>query len=66
MGLFYLLSGYFSTGSYTRKGLRRYIQDRAIRLLIPIAFFDLLLGPIIFMIAKAGGVVPEMWVDWGG
>ena len=51
MGLFFLLAGYFTPSSYARKGPKHFMMDRAIRLLIPLAFYELLLSPIIFYIA---------------
>jgi fucose 4-O-acetylase-like acetyltransferase len=33
MGFFFLISGYFTPGSFERKGLRSFLKDRLIRLL---------------------------------
>jgi fucose 4-O-acetylase-like acetyltransferase len=47
MGLFFLISGYFTPGSYDRKGPRRFLKDRLLRLGIPILCYDFIIGPLI-------------------
>lgn len=39
MGLFFLLSGYFTPASFDRKGARTFLKDRFIRLGLPILLF---------------------------
>jgi len=46
LGLLYLLSGYFTPRSYERKGPRRFLKDRLIRLGIPLVLFFFILNPI--------------------
>jgi glucans biosynthesis protein C len=46
MGLLFLISGYFSPGSLERKGVRRFVKDRLIRLGIPLLIFFFALNPI--------------------
>jgi len=46
MGLFFLISGYFTPGSYDRKGAGRFLKDRLLRLGIPILCYDLIIGPL--------------------
>jgi hypothetical protein len=46
MGLFFLISGYFTPGSYDRKGSRRFFKDRLLRLGIPILCYDFVIGPL--------------------
>lgn len=46
MGLFFFVSGYFTAGSYERKGARRFIVERLIRLGIPLLIFDWILNPL--------------------
>jgi glucan biosynthesis protein C len=46
MGLFFLISGYFTPGSVDRKGGMQYIKDRLVRLGIPLVLFCLLVSPI--------------------
>jgi len=47
MGLFFLISGYFTPASYDRKGARRFLKDRLMRLGIPILCYDFVIGPLI-------------------
>ena len=46
MGLLFLISAYFSPGSLERKGVRRFVKDRLIRLGIPLLIFFFVLNPI--------------------
>ncbi len=46
LGLFFLISGYFSPASFDRKGPRQFIKDRLIRLGIPLLIFFFVLNPI--------------------
>jgi glucan biosynthesis protein C len=46
MGAFFLISGYFTPGSFDRKGLRAFLKDRLLRLGIPLVAFIFLLNPI--------------------
>ena len=52
MGLFFFLCGLFTTPSFERKGAVKYLQDRAVRLLIPIAVYELLIAPLNCAIAQ--------------
>jgi glucan biosynthesis protein C len=52
MGAFFLLAGYFTPGSYDRKGPRAFLRDRLIRLGIPLVVFYFVLNPIL-----SGGAV---------
>ncbi|MFZ3589161.1 acyltransferase family protein [Bacillus sp. DJP31] len=47
MGFFFLLSGYFTPGSYDRKGWKLFLTDRLIRLGIPLLLYVFILGPVI-------------------
>lgn len=51
MGLFFFLSGYFTPGSYDRKGWRQFLKDRLLRLGIPLLVYVFVLGPIISYVA---------------
>ncbi|MEV0820662.1 acyltransferase family protein [Nonomuraea rubra] len=53
MGFFFLLSGFFTPGSYDRKGARAFVRDRLVRLGIPLLVYLLLLRPL----AGIGGVL---------
>jgi surface polysaccharide O-acyltransferase-like enzyme len=46
MGFFFLISGYFTPGSFDRKGSNSFLKDRLLRLGIPLLFFMFILGPI--------------------
>ena len=46
MGAFFLLSGYFTPGSFDRKGLGSFLKDRLLRLGIPLIIFYFILSPI--------------------
>jgi len=47
MGLLFLIAGYFVPGSFDRKGARRFMADRGVRLGIPTALYALVIQPII-------------------
>ncbi|GAA3206628.1 acyltransferase family protein [Nonomuraea helvata] len=47
MGFFFLISGFFTPGSYDRKGGRAFVRDRLVRLGIPLLLFILLLRPLV-------------------
>jgi Acyltransferase family len=46
MGLFFLMSAYFVPASFDRKGARRFLADRAIRLGVPLLAIGLLIGAL--------------------
>ncbi len=46
MGAFFLLAGYFTPGSFDRKGAGDYLRERLIRLGIPLVVYVFLLNPI--------------------
>ncbi len=57
MGLFFLISGYFTPGSYDRKGPRRFFKDRLLRLGIPILCYDFIIGPVMaYPLMKVGSL----------
>jgi len=47
MALFFLVAGVFTPRSLARKGLGRFLADRAIRLGVPMVFFAVVLSPIV-------------------
>ncbi|MEV0231437.1 acyltransferase family protein [Nonomuraea sp. NPDC050786] len=47
MGFFFLVSGFFTPGSYDRKGSRAFVRDRLVRLGVPLLLFILLLRPLV-------------------
>jgi glucan biosynthesis protein C len=46
MGAFFLLAGYFTPGSFDRKGFGSFLKARLLRLGIPLVFFMLVLNPL--------------------
>jgi fucose 4-O-acetylase-like acetyltransferase len=64
MGFFFLLAGYFTPGSYERKGWRRFLLERLVRLGIPLVFFALVLAPITIAIARGVSLrqMPAFWL----
>lgn len=48
MGLFLFVAAYFVPGAYDRKGPRRFLLDRLVRLGIPLALYSWLLRPLFF------------------
>jgi surface polysaccharide O-acyltransferase-like enzyme len=59
MGLFFLLAGYFTPGSYDRKGGAAFVRDRIIRLGIPWLVYALLIEPLVYYIAR--GLPGSFW-----
>lgn len=67
--LFFLLAGAFTPASFQRKGLRRFLIDRALRLGLPMAFFVLFLSPIVEYVDPGnagwdrgfGAFIPHIW-----
>lgn len=47
MALFFVIAGMFTPSSLARKGLRRFLADRTVRLGIPMVFFMIVLSPIV-------------------
>jgi glucan biosynthesis protein C len=57
MGLFFLISGYFTSGSYDRKGPWRFFKDRLLRLGIPLLCYDFVIGPLMaYPLMQAGAL----------
>ncbi|MHC4753165.1 MAG: acyltransferase family protein, partial [Planctomycetota bacterium] len=57
MGLFFMISGYFTPGSYDHKGPRRFFKDRLLRLGIPILCYDFVIGPLMaYPLMKVGAL----------
>jgi hypothetical protein len=58
MGLFFLMSAYFTPKSYDRKSVPGFWKERLIRLVIPILLYILVFNPIIAYLLAVGGVLP--------
>jgi glucans biosynthesis protein C len=74
LGAFFLVSAYFTPGSFDRKGARLFLKDRLIRLGIPLLFFFFVLSPITVYIAflhtpasqlAANGITAPLGLNWG-
>jgi len=59
MGIFFLISAYFTPGSYDRKGGASVLRDRLVRLGIPLLLYDLLIQPLV--VYFAGGLHDSYW-----
>lgn len=68
MGLFLLISAYFVPGAYDRKGPRRFVKDRLIRLGIPLAVYSWIIGPVLVygLLAWRDGVRLPFWDFYTG
>ena len=47
MGFFFMISGYFTPGSYDRKGTGPFLKDRFLRLGIPLLFYIIVIEPLL-------------------
>jgi len=63
MGFLFMLSSYFSPGSYDRKGVTLYIQDRLKRLGVPCIVYIVIVNPILSYVAwiQKGGFEGSFW-----
>ncbi len=52
MGFFFLLAGYFTPDSLDKKGYRHFLQDRLLRLGVPLLFFAAVLGPVTIAMSR--------------
>ncbi len=56
MGFFFLISGYFTPGSYDRKGAWHFFKDRLLRLGIPLLFYIIFIDPLmVYVLALSKG-----------
>lgn len=59
MGFFTLVSAYFIVPSLLRKGRERFVNDRLVRLGIPLLFYVLVINPFLtFLLLAAGAPLP--------
>jgi hypothetical protein len=63
LGCFFLISGYFSPGSFDRKGPLRFLKDRLVRLGIPLLVFFFLLSPVTLYIALSHAAPAQVVSD---
>ncbi len=67
LGLLFLLAGYFTPGSYDRKGTRRFIGDRFMRLGIPLVAYIVFIDPIInYEHAVRNGLTHQSFLTFWG
>jgi len=52
MGFFFLIAGYFTPGSYDRKGGASFVRDRLVRLGLPLLLYELLIQPLSAYLAE--------------
>jgi glucan biosynthesis protein C len=66
MGCLFLISGYFTPASFDRKGPRRFLIDRLVRLGVPMLIYDLAVHPfIIYWLARNSVVnLTGSFSDW--
>jgi len=56
MGFFFLISGYFTPGSFDRKGVGAFLKDRLLRLGTPLLFYLIFIDPpIAYVLASSEG-----------
>lgn len=67
MVMFIFIAGYFTPGSFQRKGIKAFLKDRLIRLFIPLAFYYFIVGPLVKYISQqAKGEAPGSVFDFFG
>ncbi len=53
MAMFIFIAGYFTPASLEKKGIFRFLKERAFRLLIPLLFYYFIIGPLVRYISLA-------------
>ncbi len=62
LGLFYMISGYFTPGPFDRKGAGPFLLDRLKRLGIPLVLYALVINPLVTYVAERHrGYVGSLW-----
>jgi glucan biosynthesis protein C len=63
LAFFFMISGYFSPGSYDRKGPWPFLKDRLLRLGIPLLFYIVVIDPLIIYVlaVNVGGFGGSVW-----
>jgi surface polysaccharide O-acyltransferase-like enzyme len=62
LGLFLLLAGYFTPRSYDKKGFGGFLVDRAKRLLVPLALYQLIIYPLVrYCVRIKDGFQGSLW-----
>jgi surface polysaccharide O-acyltransferase-like enzyme len=63
MGFFFLLAGYYTPRSFERKGVRRFLADRFLRLGLPLVAYFFILSPMTIALARTSEGHP-FWSGW--
>jgi glucan biosynthesis protein C len=67
LAFFFMISGYFTPGSYDRKGPWPFLKDRLLRLGIPLLFYIVVIDPlIVYAVASSVGGVPVSFWEFLG
>jgi len=54
MGFLFMISGYFTPASYDRKGPRRFLKERLLRLGVPLLCYDFIINPaLLYMLIRS-------------
>jgi glucan biosynthesis protein C len=62
LGLFSFVAGYFTVPAYDRRGTADFLFDRVKRLAIPLAFYEVILNPVICYVREVrGGFTGSFW-----
>jgi surface polysaccharide O-acyltransferase-like enzyme len=63
LAFFFMISGYFTPGSYDRKGPWPFLKDRLLRLGIPLLFYIIVIDPLIVyaLAVNVGGFEGSLW-----
>lgn len=64
MGFFFLLAGYFTPASYDKKGPRRFLMERFLRLGLPLAIYFFLISTLTIALARTADG-HALWKGWG-
>lgn len=60
MGFLFMISGYFTPASYDRKGPRRFLVDRLLRLGVPLLCYDFIINPaLVYLLIRANVIKVE-------
>ncbi len=64
MGFFFMLAGYFTPSSYEKKGPRRFLVERFLRLGVPLVIYFFLVSPLTIALSGTASGRP-LWSSWG-
>lgn len=65
MGFFFMIAAYFIPSALERKGTRRFVHDRLVRLGVPLVIWILFISPIFgYLVARALEGYPGSFTDW--